>query len=104
MARMVLSARMPRITLVVPCFNEEQRLDVSVFRAFELSGYELQFLFVNDGSTDGTLRVLQSLRDSNPSRFAVLELEKNSGKAEAVRRGIMTAAEDRPDFVGFWDA
>lgn len=101
---MVLSARMPRITLVVPCFNEEQRLDVGVFRAFELSGYDLQFLFVNDGSTDGTLRVLQSLRDSNPSRFAILELEKNSGKAEAVRRGILKAADDHPDFVGFWDA
>jgi len=94
----------PRITVIVPCFNEEQRLDVDTFRAFDLPGYDLQFLFVNDGSRDGTLRVLQALRDSNPSGFDVLNLERNSGKAEAVRRGIMKAAEQLPDFVGFWDA
>lgn len=90
--------------MVVPCFNEEQRLDVEVFRTFELPGHELQFLFVNDGSRDGTLRVLQSLRDANPSRFTILDLEKNSGKAEAVRRGMMQATESHPDFLGFWDA
>lgn len=90
--------------MIVPCFNEEQRLDVDTFRAFDLPGYDLQFLFVNDGSRDGTFRVLQALRDSNPSGFDILNLERNSGKAEAVRRGIMKAAEQSPDFVGFWDA
>jgi glycosyltransferase involved in cell wall biosynthesis len=94
----------PRITVIVPCFNEEQRLDVDTFRAFDLPGYDLQFLFVNDGSRDGTLRVLQSLRDSNPARFDLLDLAQNGGKAEAVRRGILKAAGQSPDFVGFWDA
>jgi glycosyltransferase involved in cell wall biosynthesis len=94
----------PRIALIVPCFNEEKRLDLDVFRTFDLPDHELTFLFVNDGSRDGTLRVLQSLRDSNPARFDLLDLEKNSGKAEAVRRGIMKAAETNPDFIGFWDA
>jgi glycosyltransferase involved in cell wall biosynthesis len=95
---------MPRIAMVVPCFNEERRLDVETFRAFTLSGHELHFLFVNDGSRDGTLHVLQTLRDSNPSKFDVLDLAQNSGKAEAVRRGILKAAESKPDFIGFWDA
>ena len=95
---------MPRIALIVPCFNEEQRLDTDTFRTFALPGFDLQFLLVNDGSSDGTLRVLQSLRDSNPSRFDILDLHPNGGKAEAVRRGILKAAESQPDFLGFWDA
>ena len=95
---------MSRLLLVVPCFNEEQRLDVEAFRGFSLTGQHLEFLFVNDGSTDGTQRILESLRDSNPRRFSVLSLERNSGKAEAVRRGIEAALERDPDFTGFWDA
>jgi dolichyl-phosphate beta-glucosyltransferase len=93
-----------RIAVVVPCYNEEKRLDVEAFRAFALPGHDLRFLFVNDGSRDGTLRVLQQLRDSDPARFDLLDLPRNSGKAEAVRQGILKAAETRPDFLGFWDA
>ena len=91
---------MPRLILVVPCYNEEQRLDLGAFRAY--TGAE--FLFVNDGSNDGTLRVLESLRDSDPKRFDVLNLERNSGKAEAVRRGIVAALERGAEITGFWDA
>lgn len=91
---------MPRLVLVVPCYNEEKRLDVEAFRAFK----GVEFLFVNDGSRDGTLRVLQSLRDSDPSRFDVLDLERNSGKADAVRRGVLTAMERGAELTGFWDA
>src|SRR5438132_8143566 len=95
---------MSRLLLVVPCFNEEKRLDVEAFRAFALEGHDVAFLFVNDGSGDGTLRVLQSLRDADPRRFSLLNLERNSGKAEAVRRGILAALDDGPDLTGFWDA
>lgn len=97
-------ARVSRLTLVVPCFNEERRLDVEAFRRVSVPGHDVDFLFVNDGSGDGTLRLLESLRDSEPQRFAVLNLERNSGKAEAVRRGFIAAMESRPDYIGFWDA
>jgi len=82
-----------RVTVVIPCYNEEKRLDVAAFRDFRGAS----FLFVNDGSTDGTLQLLRS------SGFDVLNLERNSGKAEAVRRGIVQAMESA-DVVGFWDA
>ncbi len=94
----------PRLILVVPCYNEEHRLPVDALRSYRPDGVDLEICLVNDGSTDGTLRLLQSLRDADPSRFSVLNLERNSGKAEAVRRGILAAMERRPDFVGFWDA
>ena len=96
--------RRVRVTLVVPCYNEEQRLPADVFRKFAAGDASLDFLFVDDGSTDGTARVLEDLRRQDPLRIAVLTLEKNSGKAEAVRRGMVAAMERGPDVVGFWDA
>jgi len=93
-----------RLTLVVPCYNEERRLDVEAFRRVTIDGHDLDFLFVNDGSGDGTLRVLEAMRDSDPKRFAVLNLERNSGKAEAVRRGFVEAMGRPADYIGFWDA
>jgi glycosyltransferase involved in cell wall biosynthesis len=87
-----------RVALVVPCFNEAARLDVDAFRSFRLPGHQLEFVFVNDGSTDNTLQILETLG------APIVNLEKNSGKAEAVRRGILAAMDRSPDFVGFWDA
>ncbi|HKR66759.1 MAG TPA: glycosyltransferase [Thermoanaerobaculia bacterium] len=92
------------LLLVIPCYNEEHRLPVDELRRFALDGVRLEILFVNDGSTDGTLRLLQSLVAEDPSRFSLLDLERNSGKAEAVRRGMLAAIERRPDLFGFWDA
>jgi dolichyl-phosphate beta-glucosyltransferase len=95
---------MSRIVVVVPCYNEEVRLDVDPFRAFRLEGHRLEYLFVNDGSTDGTLSVLQRLSAEDPARFSVLNLPQNVGKAEAVRRGLLAAIDSGADNVGFWDA
>ena len=94
----------PHLILVVPCYNEESRLPVDVLRAFGLAGVRTELLFVNDGSKDGTLRLLRSLEAEDPARFSVLDLQPNRGKAEAVRQGIVAAAERKPDLVGFWDA
>jgi dolichyl-phosphate beta-glucosyltransferase len=97
-------ARVSRLTLVVPCYNEERRLDVEAFRQVSVDGHDVDFLFVNDGSSDGTLRILETLRDSDPKRFAVLNLDRNSGKAEAVRRGFVAALQQPAGYIGFWDA
>ena len=94
---------MSRVLLVVPCYNEAHRLNVDAFRSFRLKNHEMEFCFVNDGSGDATLSVLEALRVEDPSRFSVLNLERNQGKAEAVRRGI-AASFDRADYLGFWDA
>jgi dolichyl-phosphate beta-glucosyltransferase len=96
--------RAVRVVLVIPCYNEERRLDVAAFRAFDGGSDRVEFLFVDDGSRDGTRRVLESLAASDPSRFGVLALERNGGKAEAVRRGIERALESGAEVVGFWDA
>ena len=92
------------LTLVVPCFNEAERLDPVRFRncGAEIAG--VRFILVNDGSTDDTLQVLEDLATKNPDRFRVLNLTQNVGKAEAVRRGLLVACDDRPNYLGYWDA
>jgi glycosyltransferase involved in cell wall biosynthesis len=91
-------------SIIIPCYNEENRLDVGAFWNFNGQPHVIRFFFVDDGSTDGTLGILQSLRQRDPNRFSVLRLWPNRGKAEAVRRGILAVLETRPDYVGFWDA
>jgi dolichyl-phosphate beta-glucosyltransferase len=97
-------APVPHLIIVVPCYDEETRLDLAAFRAFRLDGYRLEFCFVNDGSRDDTLGVLQRLHGESPERFTYVDQQPNAGKAEAVRRGVLAAAASNPDFIGFWDA
>jgi glycosyltransferase involved in cell wall biosynthesis len=90
--------------IVVPCFNEAAQLDVEVFKRFAPEGRTLRFLFVNDGSTDGTGAMLGVLAAADPHRFGVLHLPRNMGKAEAVRQGMLAALDSEPRYTGFWDA
>lgn len=90
--------------VVVPCYNEAQRLDLDAFREFAASAPTVGFVFVNDGSTDATRETLGSLVSSNPTSFALLSLDRNLGKAEAVRAGILDAIQRGASRVGYWDA
>ena len=91
--------------IVIPCFNEGQRLNISLFVDF-LRHYEnIKFVFVDDGSTDNTHNLLLSMADELPEMIHIVELKSNSGKAEAIRCGINYILEkSKVSFVGYWDA
>lgn len=92
-------------TIVVPCYNEGLRLPADAFRDFLADGPPIRFLFVNDGSTDTTLAVLEALRSGFERHIEVLNKTKNGGKGEAVRDGMRLACtQDGTRYVGFWDA
>ena len=95
---------MSTTTIVVPCFNEALRLPVGAFRSFASDDRRVEFLFVNDGSTDETGRLLESLALERPGQFRVLHLERNQGKAEAVRSGVLQVLDSPAKYVGYWDA
>lgn len=95
---------MQKTALIVPCYNEEERLNTPRLRAFSAADTEVVFYFVDDGSSDGTLHILKSLQASNPDAFRLLALPQNVGKAEAVRQGIQAALSEEPGYVGYWDA
>ena len=93
------------VGVVIPCYNEEKRLVHKEFTDFidKNSGYHL--CFVNDGSTDQTLEVLNDLRNGREDFITVYNCKENGGKAEAVRQGmlLMSKKEDL-DYIGFLDA
>lgn len=96
---------MQKTGIVVPCYNEAERLNVNAFIEFVKSNDLIDFLFVNDGSKDETIRVLEKLQSNYPDKIMVLDLKKNQGKAEAVRQGMLHMfALKKYKYVGFWDA
>lgn len=98
-----MTAQAGRTCIVVPAYNEEKRLNVPDLQEFVGQNPEVDFLFVDDGSTDGTFQLLGSLAQNMP-RVRVLRMEKNGGKAEAVRNGLLSALASDYTFVGYWDA
>ena len=95
---------MPKTCIVVPCYNEAGRLKPGEFLDWTRRITDLHFLFVNDGSTDGTSELLVCLRQACPERIRSIDLERNGGKAEAVRRGFLESFDHGYDVIGYWDA
>ena len=93
------------VGVVIPCYNEEERLFSKEFIDYidKNSGYHL--CFVNDGSKDQTLNVLKDLQRGREDFITVYDCEKNGGKAEAVRLGMLHMAKKEDlDYIGFLDA
>lgn len=69
--------------MIVPCFNEEKRINLDYWNTLaEIPN--VNWIFVNDGSSDGTKDVLKKITNST-----IINSEKNVGKAEAIRKGIL---------------
>jgi dolichyl-phosphate beta-glucosyltransferase len=98
-----VSARSVGATIVVPCFDEEHRLDRERFAALARTP-SIRLLFVDDGSRDGTLRVLRDLEARGAGRIEVLALPHNVGKGEAVRAAMNHAIASGATIVGYIDA
>lgn len=91
--------------LVVPCYNEERRLRPDAFCSFLAEHHAVRILFVDDGSRDGTRQILGQVCSGCYGRAEILGLERNRGKAEAVRYGVEHALRHcEPEIVGYWDA
>lgn len=89
------------IWLVIPCYNEEEVLPETAKRTSELMhalinnekiSDKSKILFVNDGSSDGTQKVMERLCD-NDDVFACVKLSRNRGHQNALLAGLMTAKE-----------
>jgi dolichyl-phosphate beta-glucosyltransferase len=90
--------------VVVPCYNEAQRIRLATFEPFIQDSQRVRVLFVDDGSRDDTRRILHELAAGLGPRAEVLGLDRNGGKAEAVRRGMLHAIGSGARAVGFYDA
>jgi polyisoprenyl-phosphate glycosyltransferase len=88
---------MKTLTILIPAYNEEDVLHHLYDRlkkvADGIDNYAFEFLFVNDGSTDGTLPILKQLREVD-KRISYVDLSRNFGKETAMIAGLDYAAGD----------
>ena len=82
---------MKKVTILVPCCNEEQVLPLLLRHLFEIiasqNQYRWEILFVNDGSTDNTLQLVKSFqKEHNFIHF--IDLSRNFGKEIAMMAGL----------------
>lgn len=82
---------MKKISILIPCYNEEKSLPLLYPELVKLMngnpGYEWELMFVNDGSADGTLKVLKQLRQQD-QRVNYVDLSRNFGKENAMLAGF----------------
>lgn len=96
---------MQQLCIIIPCFNEEVRLDKQALISFIQGNKTVNVCLVNDGSSDGTLVLLHEIKEINKENILVLDLPVNAGKAEAVRKGMVAASEWKPfQYFAYFDA
>jgi glycosyltransferase involved in cell wall biosynthesis len=95
---------MQKTAIVVPCYNEFRRLKVSEFLKFTKQNRNVFFIFINDGSTDDTEKLINHLCRGAPDQIQCINLKKNYGKAQAVRLGFLKAMNMDFQNIGYWDA
>ncbi|MBW1297934.1 glycosyltransferase [Aquimarina litoralis] len=91
--------------IIIPCYNEENRLNRQAFINFISQENNYYLCFVNDGSNDNTIGVLKEIQGVNPEKVSIIDMKKNGGKAAAVRAGSRYFySNNKIDYIGFIDA
>jgi glycosyltransferase involved in cell wall biosynthesis len=88
---------MPRVTVVIPAYNAEATLGETLESLFAQTFADFELIMVDDGSTDGTVRVAESVGDHRLRALSV----PNGGVSRARNHGV---AQARGEFVAFLDA
>lgn len=93
-----------KLSLILPCYNEAdnvKNMHDLIAQSFCGCAYDYELVFVDDGSTDGTLPALKELYAHSPQKVKVIALSRNFGKESAIYAGLREA---RGDYVTLIDA
>jgi glycosyltransferase involved in cell wall biosynthesis len=90
-----------KVSIIVPVYNEEDRLLHVISSLLDLRIKDSEIIFVNDGSTDGTGRILKILDEEKAQGLKVVNHSTNHGKGSALQSGIQMATGD---IIIFFDA
>lgn len=93
----------PYISVVIPAYNEENRIGNTLDNIIEYFGGKnksLEIIVVDDGSTDETAKITNEYAEKHPF-IHLIKKEKNEGKALAVKEGVLSA---KGEFILFSDA
>ena len=93
---------MKKITIIIPAYNEEETLEKLYDRLSkvlnEITNYEFEMLFINDGSKDRTKEILKELREKD-NRVSYVNFSRNFGKETAMMAGMDYAKGDAVVFI-----
>ncbi|MEQ8381118.1 MAG: glycosyltransferase [Coleofasciculus sp. A1-SPW-01] len=88
---------MPKISVIIPVYNGKETIKETITSVLNQTFSDIEILVINDGSTDGTLEVVDSIQDPRLNVFSYA----NAGLAASRNRGFALA---RGDYVSFMDA
>lgn len=80
-----------KISIIIPVYNEAENLPLlykALHETMDTLGMPWQVVFVDDGSTDGSLRVLEEIGSTDPNHSRVVVLRRNFGQTAAIAAGI----------------
>lgn len=101
---------MSRLLVIIPCYNEAQRLNIPLYKKQLVENLNVDLLFVDDGSEDNTINKIQELQKLFINRINYLSKLDNTGKADAVYNGFWHLqnnsdySSDIYQYVGYIDA
>jgi glycosyltransferase involved in cell wall biosynthesis len=90
-----------KVTIIIPFYNEEKRIVLESFHQIFKNSSQYDFILVDDGSTDNTNTILGEFKNKFPN-LTILKLDKNIGKAEAIRAAVLSISNT--DFIAYYDA
>lgn len=92
------------VSIIIPCYNEEKSLEILYNELTsvvgEIENYDFEFLFIDDGSRDGTLKILKGFAERD-GRVKYFSFSRNFGKEAVMYAGFCNA---KGDYVGVMDA
>lgn len=93
------------VGIIIPCFNEENRLNIKAFKKCLKTYQDFQLCFVNEGSKDDTLHLLSNFQKEFKERVSIIDMKKNIGRDSAIRAGSrFLYSLKKIKHVGFLDA
>jgi dolichyl-phosphate beta-glucosyltransferase len=90
-----------KVTIIIPFYNEVERIKFEDFYQIFNRFLQYDFLLVDDGSSDKSIDILEEFK-SKFSTVKVLKLDRNVGKAEAIRSAVLSISD--ADFISYYDA
>lgn len=92
-----------KLLVIIPFFNESKRIQISDFDVIFRNYPNIDFLLVDDKSTDATLELLSAFSNQF-SNVALISKQENSGKGASIREGVLSVATSDYTFLGYLDA
>lgn len=92
---------MPKLSVIIPVYNREKYLKCCIDSLLNQTFKDIEFIFVDDGSTDKSLEILEKYKQLNKDKIKIIKNDKNMGPGYSRNRGLEVVYSN---YVGFVDS